>query len=430
MFESLISTNSVSLILVFFEGIISFFSPCVIPLIPVYISFLAGNAKQVGEDGFITYQRKKVFVNTVSFVLGISFAFFVLGMSFSALRIFFYSNKLLFTRLGGILIIMLGLFQLEVFHIKLLRRDRKFNLNLDNKKVNPLLAFIMGFTFSFAWTPCVGPALSSVLILASGAKSALTGNMLVLIYAGGFIIPFLILGLFTTQTLNFLKKNQKLLKYTIRVGGVILILIGVMTFTGWMNGISSYMNSFISPSTSENEPEDEAEDKTDIDTEDEEPADSPKGNLTYPAPDFTLFDQFGNEHTLSDYKGKVVFLNFWATWCPPCQKEMPHIEELYAEYNFNEDDVVILGVANPKSDDYPYNQDVSEDEIKEFLTDNEYTFPVVFDVTGDIFKKYFIQSFPTTFMIDKEGNIYGHVPGMLTKGIMQNIIQETLDSAK
>jgi cytochrome c-type biogenesis protein len=272
--------------------------------------------------------------------------------------------------------------------------------------------------------------LSSVLILASGAKSALTGNMLVLIYAGGFIIPFLILGLFTTQTLNFLKKNQKLLKYTIRVGGVILILIGVMTFTGWMNGISSYMNSFISPSTSENEPEDEAEDKTDIDTEDEEPADSPKGNLTYPAPDFTLFDQFGNEHTLSDYKGKVVFLNFWATWCPPCQKEMPHIEELYAEYNFNEDDVVILGVANPKSDDYPYNQDVSEDEIKEFLTDNEYTFPVVFDVTGDIFKKYFIQSFPTTFMIDKEGNIYGHVPGMLTKGIMQNIIQETLDSAK
>ncbi|MDF2821160.1 MAG: hypothetical protein K0R15_1601 [Clostridiales bacterium] len=388
MFESLISTNSVSLILVFFEGIISFFSPCVIPLIPVYISFLAGNAKQVGEDGFITYQRKKVFVNTVSFVLGISFAFFVLGMSFSALRIFFYSNKLLFTRLGGILIIMLGLFQLEVFHIKLLRRDRKFNLNLDNKKVNPLLAFIMGFTFSFAWTPCVGPALSSVLILASGAKSALTGNMLVLIYAGGFIIPFLILGLFTT------------------------------------------MNSFISPSTNENEPEDVSEDKTDIVNEDEVISDTPKGNLTYPAPDFTLMDQYGNEHTLSDYKGKVVFLNFWATWCPPCQKEMPHIEELYAEYNFNEDDVIILGVANPKSDDYPYNQDVSQEEIKEFLKDNEYTFPVVFDVTGEIFNKYFIQSFPTTFMIDKEGNIKGYVTGILTKGIMQNVIQETLDSAK
>jgi cytochrome c-type biogenesis protein len=106
MFEGLVSAHSVSFIFVFLEGIVSFFSPCVIPLIPVYISYLAGNAKKESEDGIITYERKKVFFHTLFFILGISFAFFILGMSFTALGKFFSSNKMLFTRIGGILIII------------------------------------------------------------------------------------------------------------------------------------------------------------------------------------------------------------------------------------------------------------------------------------------------------------------------------------
>ncbi len=491
MFEGLVSAHSVSFIFVFLEGIVSFFSPCVIPLIPVYISYLAGNAKKESEDGIITYERKKVFFHTLFFILGISFAFFILGMSFTALGKFFSSNKMLFTRIGGILIIILGLFQLGIFDFSFLQRERKIHINLDNKNVNPLMAFVMGFTFSFAWTPCVGPALSSVLIMASGAKTSLVGNMLVLVYALGFVLPFLLLGLFTTQVLDFLKEKKNLLKYTIKAGGIILILMGIMTFTGWMNGISSYINSFTvsqqnnsnaadndigsngadSTQTKENSsatkdntsknnvkteedtsiPNQKTEEETSIpsqngdedtsissqntedsaeNTENAENPDSEEKPEFPPAFDFTLTDQYGNTHTLSDYKGKVVFLNFWASWCKPCQKEMPDIEELYQKYNLNQDEVVFLGVANPKSKEYPNNADDKKDDILAFLEKKGYTFPTVFDETGEISMNYYITAFPTTFMINKEGNVIGYIPGMMTKDIMESVIDQTIKSTE
>ncbi|VEH39880.1 Thiol-disulfide oxidoreductase resA [Fusobacterium varium] len=149
-----------------------------------------------------------------------------------------------------------------------------------------------------------------------------------------------------------------------------------------------------------------------------------------PAFDFQLKDQYGNLHKLSDYKGKVVFLNFWATWCPPCREEMPHIEEIYKEYGYNKNDVIILGAASPATAENPSPQDESEDKIKAFLTKNNYTFPVVFDVKGEIFRNYYINAFPTTFMIDKEGNIMGYVAGALSKENMKKIIEMTLNNNK
>jgi cytochrome c-type biogenesis protein len=455
--EAIITSGHVSFILVFLEGIISFFSPCVIPLIPVYMGYLAGNANQMGNDGIITYERKKVFIHTLFFVLGISFAFFILGMSFTALGSFFYQNKMLFTRIGGILIILLGLFQIGFFEISFLQRERKIPIKLGDKKVNPLMALVMGFTFSFAWTPCVGPALSSVLIMASGAKTALTGNMLVFVYALGFVLPFLILGLFTTQVLEFIKNNRKFIKYTIKAGGIILIIMGIMTFTGWMNGVSSYLNSISSkntntsetastntngeetPDSSKTETGEDSASKNEAKNEDPVESESEAGPVEseseeeeapIPAIDFTLTDQYGKEHTLSDYKGKVVFLNFWATWCPPCKEEMPHIEELYQEYNLNQEEVVILGVANPKSTEYPYNQDEEKEDIIKFLEENEYTFPTVFDETGEVLSSYYITAFPTTFMIDKEGNVLGYVPGMMTKDMMLSVINQTIEATE
>ena len=230
-------TTNVSIILVFAEGFISFFSPCVLPLIPVYISYLAGNGRKVNSDGTITYERKRVLFNTLFFILGISSVFFILGLSFSTLGIFFNKNRELFSRIGGIIIIVMGLVQLNIIKLNFLKMEKRINLNIGGK-VNPVLAYIMGFTFSFAWTPCVGPALASVLILASNAKNAFAGNMLVLVYALGFIIPFIILGIFTTETLNFFKEKRELVKYTIKIGGVILIIIGIITFTGAFTTIS------------------------------------------------------------------------------------------------------------------------------------------------------------------------------------------------
>lgn len=443
MIGDMIGSSSVSFILVFLEGLISFFSPCVIPLIPIYMGYLAGSGNKVNEDGSMEYERKKVFLHTMFFVLGISFSFFILGMTFTTLGRYFSNNKLLITRVGGILIILLGLFQLGIFDFSFLQKERKIKINLTNKKMNPFVALVMGFTFSFAWTPCIGPTLSSVLIMASGATTSLKGNLLVFIYAVGFLIPFLLLGLFTTQVLNFLRSSRKLLKYTIKVGGVILIIMGVMIFTGWMNGVSSYLNSIRmnnqitsqeteKESNSLNNSEEKVSDD-EVSSENQAIEDSDTANKkkqVFPAFDFTLTDQYGNNHTLSDYKGKVVFLNFWATWCPPCKKEMPDIEELYKEYNLNKDEVVFLGVANPSSDEYPNNNDVSKEEIISFLEDNEYTFPTLFDETREVFDSYYISAFPTTFMIDKEGNLVGYVPGMMTKNIMINVINQALQATE
>ncbi len=414
MLEGIAATNSVSFILVFLEGILSFFSPCVIPLIPVYMGYLAGNGKRINKEGLIVYDRKKVFIHTLFFTLGISFAFFILGMSFTTLGSFFGGNKLLFTRIGGILIVIFGLFQLGIFDFSFLQKERKIHIKLAEEKMNPVMALIMGFTFSFAWTPCIGPALSSVLIMASGATTSFEGNLLVFVYAIGFLIPFLLLGLFTTQVLNFLKSKQRLLKYTIKVGGVILILMGIMTFTGWMNNVSGYLNSFGYKDQSNSQQVPEPSNRSEITSD------------VVPAFDFTLTDQYGNEHMLSDYKGKVVFINFWATWCPPCKKELPDIEALYKEYNLNQKEVVFLGITNPSTDEYPNNQDVGKEEIKAFLDENGYTFPTLFDESGEVFKNYSISAFPTTFIIDKEGNIAGYVPGMMTKDIMLNIIKKAL----
>lgn len=414
MFNDILLTDNINFILVFLGGIFSFFSPCIIPLLPVYMSYLSGNTAVTDENGSLSYNQKKVFIHTIFFILGISAAFFILGLSFSKLGGFFNSNRVLFTRISGVLILFLGLFQIGLLKNNFMEREHR--IGFDSKEINPLIAFIIGFTFSFAWTPCIGPVLSTVLIMASGAKTAFMGNMLILVYTLGFVIPFLLLGVFTTKILNFLKAKKSFLKYSIKISGAILIIIGIMTLSGFN------LNILAAGQQPQNA-------NADYIAKAEEPAKETKEEKL-PAYDFELKDQYGNTHKLSDYKGKVVFLNFWATWCPPCREEMPHIEEIYKEYGYNKNDVIILGVASPATAENPSPQDESEEKIKAFLTKNNYTFPVVFDVKGEIFRNYYINAFPTTFMIDREGNIMGYVAGGLSKENMKKIIEMTLNNEK
>ena len=148
------------------------------------------------------------------------------------------------------------------------------------------------------------------------------------------------------------------------------------------------------------------------------------------APDFRVEMFDGTTFTLGSLRGKVVLLNFWATWCGPCKREMPEVQALYEKYGNNEGDVIVLGVANPKSEEYPYNQDVTQPEVEQFLEDGGYTFPVVMDVTGEGFYSYGISAFPTTFMIGADGNVFGYVPGALTGDMMESIVQQTIDGVE
>lgn len=405
MFNDILLTDNINFILVFLGGIFSFFSPCIIPLLPVYMSYLSGNTAVTDENGNISYNQKKVFIHTIFFILGISAAFFILGLSFSKLGGFFNTNRVLFTRISGALILLLGLFQIGLLKSSFMERERR--INFDSKKINPLIAFVIGFTFSFAWTPCIGPVLSTVLIMASGAKTSFLGNMLILVYSLGFIIPFLLLGIFTTKVLNFLKTKKSFLKYSIKISGAILIIIGIMTLSGFNLNILAPGQQPIA---------------TDYTVQTEEQPKAPQEEKL-PAFDFQLKDQYGNLHKLSDYKGKVVFLNFWGTWCPPCQGELPHIQSLSEKYKDSED-VVILTIVGYDT------REKDEDGIRAYMEENGYTFRAAFDSEGLAGYLYGINSFPTTFMIDRDSNVFGYVKGALDQSMMEEIIDMTLSGER
>ena len=424
--------TGVPVLTVFIQGLLSFFSPCVLPLVPLYVGYLAGGTRTVDEKGNIRYPRGKVLVNTLFFVIGVSFAFFVLGLGFTAAGRFFSGNQTLFARISGIIMILFGVYQFGFFgKSAALETEHRLPFRLDKWAMNPLVALVLGFTFSFAWTPCVGPTLGGVLLMASSAASAAKGFLLIGVYTAGFVIPFLAVGIFTGAVLNFFRTHQKVVRYTGKAGAALLILMGIMTFTGFMNGITGYLSG-IGGGTSVAEPptQSESPSPTPEATLSPEPAESPSPEPSatprpeIAAPDFTLTDQYGSSHTLSDYQGKTVFLNFWATWCGPCKSEMPDIQKLYENYGENSGDLVVLAVANPGG------QDVSQEEVEQFLTDNGYTFPVLMDTTGATLAYYGISAFPTTFMIDTGGNVYGYVPGAMTGDIMESVVRQTMESVQ
>ena len=393
---------------VFIQGILSFFSPCVLPLLPIYIGYLSGGTGTQGADGKMYYKKSKVMLHTLCFVIGISFAFVLLGLTVSTFASFFKEHQLLLAKAGGILIILFGLYQLGLFgNSQLLSTEKRLPIKINVLAMSPFMAFLLGFTFSFAWTPCVGPTLASVLLMTASATTTWTGLTLIGVYTLGFVIPFLAVGLFTTSVLQFFKEHMSIVKYTVKIGGILMIFIGILMFTGKMNTFTSYLSETPqTPTTTTNAPQ------------------NPAPKQTIKAFDFELYDQYGNKHTLAEYKGKVVFLNFWATWCPPCRAEMPDIQKLYTEYG-NNSDVVILGVATPN-----FGNETDEAGIKKFLDQHGYTYPVLMDKGALISMQYDISAYPTTFMIDKEGNIFGYVTGQLSEDMMRSIIRQTLSGKK
>ena len=346
---------------------------------------------------------------------------------------------MLFARIGGVLIILFGLYQLGLFgSSRVLGEEHRLPFRLEKMTMSPLTALIMGFTFSFAWTPCVGPALTSVLLMAGSAQSSGLGFLLIGVYTLGFILPFLAAGIFTAQLLGFFRRHMKVVRYTVKAGGVLMILMGALMFTGKMNDITGYLSA-VQTETVQEDPArentgDEAEESSDADgsadstaegvADDEE--EEERALTPAPLSDLELTDQFGNVHRLEDYKGRVVFLNFWATWCGPCRNEMPDIQKLYEEYaaRGDEAEVVILGVAGPE-----IGQEGSAEDIAAFMEKNGYTYPVLMDESSEMFTQYGISAFPTTFMIDKDGNVYGYVPGQMTEDIMRSIIDQTLNGS-
>lgn len=385
MFDSSIAEN-ISIITAFVEGLISFFSPCVIPLLPIYLGYLSGELEDQKPSA------RKTIAFTLTFIAGIFIALLLLNLSLVSVSAFFKGAGVWFMRLGGLFIVILGIVQLGVLKIPLLERTFHIHYDFAGKHMSMPIAFIMGFTFAFSWTPCISPTLASILIMASAFDSLWMSMLLMIAYAIGFSLPFLLLSGFAKPAVNFFRTHDTLMQVVVKVGAVILIIMGVVMGLGGFSALGSESSTAYESETDEN------------------------GTLA--AIPFTLKDQNHQEVSLSDHAGKIVYINFWGTWCPACRQEISDMQKLYDTYA-DSDEVQVLTLVYPNS-----GREGSVEEIQAFLQENDITFPVLFDETGSVFAQYGINAFPTVFVIDKNQNVYGYLSGGITYETMENILEQ------
>ena len=369
---------------IFLEGVLSFLSPCVLPLIPLYMSYLAGDNKQVDEQGNVKYDVLKVFITTIFFVLGIAFTFVLLSLTVNTFKSYLENYSELISIVGGTILIIFALHQLGFIHIDLLDRQAKLNINLHLEKMNFLKAFLLGFVFSLGWSPCIGPMLANAILLASTSTN---GYLYLFVYALGLIIPFLITGLFTSTILNFLNKNKNTLNWVLKIAGVVLLLFGIYMIYNASKSIlelKNYKNTVnINPSSS-------------IEQNNEEDIE----NFLY---NYEFKDTDGNLVKLSDYKGKYIFLNFTTTWCTYCKGEIPD----YKQFSDQNDDVVCLYAMTPLNEQ-------ADDAIEKYVKDNDVKITTINDTDGVLFYYCGVNSYPTKYIISPEGKFLVYAHGAMT----------------
>ncbi len=226
--------NNVSSIVVFLQGMASFLAPCILPLMPIYLSYLTGGSLDEIEGGA---KKRSVLINSIGFLLGLSLVFIMLGATATALGRFLYFNNNIIRRVGGILIIIFGIHHIGIINLSFLNMERKFKFNAKTPKF--INSVILGMAFSFGWTPCIGPILGSVLMMAASLESYVQGIYLLVIYSVGFSIPFLITALFLNLILERINNIDKYLKIIKIVSGILLIIMGILVYTNKINMISS-----------------------------------------------------------------------------------------------------------------------------------------------------------------------------------------------
>ena len=217
----------------FLGGLVSFLAPCVLPIIPGFLAYLAG-ASTTETDS----ERKEIFINSVFFVLGFGIVFALLGVFLNTLlENIAYGVQLWLSRIGGVMIIFFGLYLVGLIKIPFLEKEYKFGVKTKFTS-RYVTSFLFGLAFAAGWTPCVGPALGVILGLAATAPGS--AFVLLLTYALGLGIPFLIVGAFTAQAGEFINRHAMGLKYLNIVFGVILLALGVLVFTQKLSLVANF----------------------------------------------------------------------------------------------------------------------------------------------------------------------------------------------
>lgn len=224
----------VSIPVVFAAGVVSFFAPCVLPLLPAYIAYVLGsNSNRDFKHNLTT---------SAFYVLGFTLVFVLLGVAAGGIGLLLRKNTLLIQQLGGILIIMFGIEYSGIYNFHFLIKERKFRLPAWVERLGVLRAFVIGVLFAITWSPCVGPVLGSVLALAAVSMTTYTGALLLFVYSLGISIPFLLISVALNHAPERLKIVKKHIGTITKISGIVMIIIGLLLITGTYKYLSGWIN--------------------------------------------------------------------------------------------------------------------------------------------------------------------------------------------
>jgi cytochrome c-type biogenesis protein len=236
--------QDVTLLAAFAAGFLSFVSPCVLPLIPGYISFVSGvSLDEMRGDVPPSTSRLQVFLTSLAFVVGFSIVFVLLGASATAIGKFMFAKLPLLSKIAGAILIVFGLHTMGVFRIPLLEAEKR--VHSQRKPAGPLGAVLVGVAFAFGWTPCIGPILGGILAIAGSKNSVGEGITLLAVYSMGLGIPFLLTSLAINQIFGAAKRIRRYYHAIELASGALLIAIGVLIITGQLTIITRFLQPYL-----------------------------------------------------------------------------------------------------------------------------------------------------------------------------------------
>jgi len=227
--------GNVPLSIAFGAGFLSFFSPCILPLIPVYIMYITG----VSMENELETKRLFALKRTIGFIIGFTIIFIIMGTSASYLGRIFIRNKQIFSKVSGILIVIFGLNMIGIIKLRFLSMEKR--MTAPKKISNWFSSILMGMAFAAGWTPCFGPVLASILVYAGSSATVSKGVYLLLIYSIGMAIPFILTALFINAFNRLITKAEKFIKYIPKISGFIMVVFGVLVFFNKVINISKLL---------------------------------------------------------------------------------------------------------------------------------------------------------------------------------------------
>jgi cytochrome c-type biogenesis protein len=313
-----------TLALAFAGGLVSCASTCFLPLIPAYVTYMGGRAIAQPDQTALS-QQLRVLRNALLFIAGFATVFVAFGAAAGLIGADLIAYRPLLLRVAGVALVVMGVVLLGGLPWLL----RQFRVEVAHRLPRtPWASYVVGLAFAIGWTPCIGPILTAILILAANSATAPKGALLLAAYSAGMGLPLLVAAGLVGQLTRLIRRAYAFTRVVNAVAAVVMIAMGALIFTNQLTILNSYLPYFaVTPSFENAFQASAAQDKPAI------PRTGGAIRAGAVAPDFTVTDVDGHQVTLASLRGRPVLINFWATWCTPCRDELPMIASAYQAHH-------------------------------------------------------------------------------------------------